>query len=187
MEMNCKHCGNSFVSSNNKVFCSEDCYKEFNRIKARTSYRLKKHQTAETIYKKRICPVCENEFKFNFTSQPNKKYCSKECRETTNSIKFKKTDNRYIIFERDTFKCIYCGKTTEDYDIVLTCDHIIPQDEGGEHFASNLITACHVCNGSKGKKKLKTESMNYVQNIVDKRNKEQNIHPNLKISSYGGF
>lgn len=51
------------------------------------------------------------------------------------------------IFERDGFRCHYCGADTP-----LTVDHIVPRSRGGSEADSNLVTACRSCNSSKRNK-----------------------------------
>jgi hypothetical protein len=52
---------------------------------------------------------------------------------------------RWRIWERDNFKCHYCG-----WCQFLTVDHRIPVSRGGTDDESNLVTACEDCNRSKG-------------------------------------
>ena len=57
-------------------------------------------------------------------------------------------DNRLKIFERDEFKCKYCGKQLTRFSATL--DHIQPISKGGTNSIDNLITACLQCNSSRG-------------------------------------
>lgn len=50
-----------------------------------------------------------------------------------------------FVFERDGFKCVYCGSTKN-----LTLDHKVPQSRGGSHDPENLCCCCGSCNSSKG-------------------------------------
>ena len=59
---------------------------------------------------------------------------------------------RFDIFNRDGFKCQYCGRTPPA--IVLELDHIIPKSKGGPEGIDNYITACFDCNRGKGKHRL---------------------------------
>jgi len=52
---------------------------------------------------------------------------------------------RNKIFERDGFKCVTCGATSD-----LTLDHIIPFSKGGQATEDNLQTLCLKCNSQKG-------------------------------------
>jgi hypothetical protein len=54
-------------------------------------------------------------------------------------------DKRLAIYLRDGLACVWCGQAVED-GIKLTLDHIIPDVDGGENGADNLVCACHGCN-----------------------------------------
>jgi hypothetical protein len=57
-------------------------------------------------------------------------------------------DNRLKVFERDGFKCTYCGKQLTRFSATL--DHIQPVSKGGTNGMDNLVTACLHCNSSRG-------------------------------------
>ncbi len=59
---------------------------------------------------------------------------------------------RFDVFNRDGFKCQYCGRTPPA--IILELDHIIPKSRGGPNNIDNYITACFDCNRGKGKHRL---------------------------------
>jgi len=48
---------------------------------------------------------------------------------------------RKDIFERDGYRCTYCGTTEGPFE----CDHIVPVSRGGSKDDSNLTTACVSC------------------------------------------
>jgi hypothetical protein len=56
------------------------------------------------------------------------------------------------IFERDGFRCVYCGFDGRDFKgwAYLQVDHFTPRSLGGTHHSSNLVTACILCNQMKG-------------------------------------
>ena len=54
---------------------------------------------------------------------------------------------RFMILERDGFRCQYCGATAEQSR--LEVDHIVPVSKGGTNDPDNLVTACHECNSGK--------------------------------------
>lgn len=54
---------------------------------------------------------------------------------------------RKMIYERDGYKCLYCGSSSN-----LSVDHVIPKSRGGEDSWTNLVTACLSCNSKKGNK-----------------------------------
>ncbi|MEP7121654.1 MAG: HNH endonuclease [Byssovorax sp.] len=52
---------------------------------------------------------------------------------------------------RDDFACVYCGATGgPKRSVIITIDHVIPAHFGGSDEASNLVTACSLCNWMKG-------------------------------------
>ena len=54
-------------------------------------------------------------------------------------------DIRWEIWERDDFRCFYCGSRR-----FLSVDHKIPESKGGTLDGDNLITACMRCNVRRG-------------------------------------
>ena len=58
---------------------------------------------------------------------------------------------RFMVFERDGFKCVYCGSTDK-----LVIDHIQPVADGGTDDMENLATACWLCNAGKADRPLLT-------------------------------
>jgi len=57
-------------------------------------------------------------------------------------------ENRLKIFERDSYKCKYCGKQLTRFSATL--DHIQPVSHGGLNSFDNLVTACLHCNSNRG-------------------------------------
>ncbi len=57
-------------------------------------------------------------------------------------------DRRAKIFERDGFRCVYCGRVLPSDQ--LTVDHVQPRVKRGDHSMGNLVTACMPCNTAKG-------------------------------------
>jgi hypothetical protein len=62
---------------------------------------------------------------------------------------------RFAVFQRDEFRCVYCGARAED--TVLHADHRVPVARGGESTFHNLVTSCVACNLGKGASSLKSE------------------------------
>ncbi len=52
---------------------------------------------------------------------------------------------RFYIYQRDGYRCRYCGRRTNDLEI----DHIFPIAKGGKTVINNLQTLCHSCNYKK--------------------------------------
>ena len=57
---------------------------------------------------------------------------------------------RFRIFDRDDYKCLACGRTSEHEGVILHVDHILPRSKGGTDEDSNLQTLCSECNIGKG-------------------------------------
>lgn len=68
--------------------------------------------------------------------------------------KWIRNERRVAIYLRDGLACGYCGATIED-GTRLTLDHLVPDAKGGGNQSSNLITACHKCNSSRGARSWK--------------------------------
>ncbi len=54
---------------------------------------------------------------------------------------------RFEVFQRDSSRCVICGKTAQDD--ILVVDHIIPVVKGGTNNIKNLRTLCRECNHGK--------------------------------------
>lgn len=61
---------------------------------------------------------------------------------------------RMDIFERDGFRCQYCGRTIQD-GIKLHVDHKVAVANGGTNDIDNLVTSCDECNCGKSDKELR--------------------------------
>ena len=59
---------------------------------------------------------------------------------------------RERIFERDRYRCVYCGQVFAGEE--LTVDHLQPRIRGGDRSDGNLVTACKGCNVRKGHRRL---------------------------------
>jgi 5-methylcytosine-specific restriction endonuclease McrA len=56
------------------------------------------------------------------------------------------------IFERDEYRCVYCGTQFDASE--LTLDHVQARVKGGDRSEGNLVTACGACNTLKGHRRL---------------------------------
>jgi 5-methylcytosine-specific restriction endonuclease McrA len=58
---------------------------------------------------------------------------------------------RWQVFQRDNWKCVSCGRNSQN-DVILHVDHIIPRSRGGSDSLENYQTLCHLCNIGKSNK-----------------------------------
>lgn len=61
-------------------------------------------------------------------------------------------ENRLKIFERDSYKCHYCGKQLTRFSATL--DHLQPVSQKGDNSYNNLVTACLHCNSERGSRPI---------------------------------
>lgn len=119
----------------------------------------------------RICKFCNRIFP---RQDYNQKFCNNECKKQYYLIRSENVENikksRYIIFERDEFKCVYCGRSSIEDGVVLCVDHIDPYYFSQNNNIYNLITACWDCNSTKIDKHLTPA----VYNRIIKENRRRN-------------
>jgi hypothetical protein len=61
---------------------------------------------------------------------------------------------RFAVFARDSFTCRYCGKQSDQVELVI--DHVFPVCQGGTNDEQNLVTACVECNQGKADRTIDT-------------------------------
>jgi len=83
----------------------------------------------------------------------------------TQGMNWIRQEKRLAIYLRDGLACCYCGQGIED-DAKMTLDHLKPYSSGGSNEPSNLVTCCHRCNSSRGKRSWK-EFAGAVAEYVD--------------------
>ena len=65
---------------------------------------------------------------------------------------------RFLVFRRDNFKCVMCGRTpATDPGVELVVDHHEPWSKGGESEFDNLQTSCVECNSGKSNLTMEAE------------------------------
>lgn len=72
-------------------------------------------------------------------------------RERAKSADTKWLGKRHLVFERDGYKCTYCGADVTDDP---NCDHVLPLIAGGTNDLINLTTSCRRCNSAKAGRTL---------------------------------
>jgi len=58
---------------------------------------------------------------------------------------------RWQVFQRDDWRCVSCGRSSE-HGVILHIDHIIPRSKGGKDHIDNYQTLCDICNVGKSNK-----------------------------------
>ena len=66
-----------------------------------------------------------------------------------------------VLFNRDSWKCQYCGLQLQHPSI--TVDHVHPQSRGGKTNWKNCVVACKNCNSFKGNKTLEEAGMKLLK------------------------
>jgi 5-methylcytosine-specific restriction endonuclease McrA len=56
------------------------------------------------------------------------------------------------IFQRDEFRCVYCGEQFAAEE--LTLDHVEARVRRGDRSEGNLVSACRACNTRKGHQRV---------------------------------
>ena len=122
------------------------------------------------------CDICGTEFEKRNAIH---KRCSPECAKI--AVEKQTAGNRWIIFDRDGCRCVYCGSTPADSKVKLVIDHLVPYSKGGEHTADNLVTSCYECNVAKHTKETSSRTQTYLREYVDRMNGDLGIHPKKPI------
>lgn len=72
-------------------------------------------------------------------------------------VRFTRTN----VFERDQYRCQYCGKGFAEEEINL--DHVIPRAKGGSTSWENIVTACIPCNTRKANRLPHQANMHLIK------------------------
>lgn len=87
----------------------------------------------------------------------------------------------WVIFARDEFRCVYCGKSSVEDGVKLEADHIVAHSAGGGDTAGNLVTACRDCNRSKFDEELDPDTRARLEGIVATRNRARRIAGEMPV------
>ncbi len=169
--MNCKWCD----KPTHNECCCKDCYTYW------LYYKTNRYAKLSTKVITLICPGCNLRF-YKRTSQ--QLYCTTQCYKKHAPTAITNAD-KFIIFRRDNFTCIYCGKSSIEDSIKLTVDHIIARSKGGSDCARNLVTACSQCNSCKNDSVLSSEIVERLTKKIIDRMHILNMHPDTIIK--GGW
>lgn len=80
---------------------------------------------------------------------------------------------RFDVFNRDGFKCVYCGATPPG--VLLHVDHVIPVASGGDNDIDNLVTSCQPCNLGKSAKSLDVVPKSVVEKAAEQAEREAQV------------
>ena len=74
---------------------------------------------------------------------------------------------RQELFERDKWKCHYCGEEVTKNNATL--DHLIPQSKGGKNTKDNLKTSCLLCNSIKSGKTYEEAAPHLLKSVSERK------------------
>lgn len=139
----CAGCAKEIPYGDN--FCSDECYYQFNPELAPRPPSTRRRTPIQAN-----CFKCGAEF-----TTSGARYCSDACRQGAYRIRKGASPAippflrlRFRVFERDRFRCRYCGRTPAEATLVI--DHVLPVSKEGTWDIDNLVTACNECNLGKG-------------------------------------
>lgn len=75
-------------------------------------------------------------------------------KEKNQGMNWIRPEKRLAIYLRDGLACCYCNRSVEQ-GAKLTLDHLRAYSHNGSNEATNLVTACHCCNSSRGNRSWK--------------------------------
>ena len=87
---------------------------------------------------------------YRFVHSANVKFAVPDILVLSKYDKLPKRDVKFTrdnIFQRDAYKCAYCGRRFKRD--LLSIDHIVPKSKGGDNTWRNTISSCKVCNNTK--------------------------------------
>lgn len=72
--------------------------------------------------------------------------------------------DRFEIFKRDEFRCVYCGR--QPPSVTLELEHIQPKSKGGLDELDNYCTSCYECNRGKGARLLDSAPPGAIERLA---------------------
>ena len=88
----------------------------------------------------------------------------------------------WIVYSRDEFRCVYCGKSSIEDGVKLEAEHVVPRSSGGTDTAGNLVTSCRECNRSKFDEELPPEVRDRLLALASDRNRARRISDAMPVS-----
>ena len=126
---------------------------------------------------KRTCHTCHKEF---FHKNPQKKYCSDECKKAgrdRKATRHTETRNKWILKLRDGFTCYMCGRNSAWDGVELDLDHIVPFSKGGQDVVGNVLCACTRCNRSRQDKSFHPDMEKELVRIAHRLSEASGLDP----------
>jgi hypothetical protein len=77
---------------------------------------------------------------------------------------------RLLVFWRDHFNCVYCGKSRMTDGAQLHLDHVVPVSHGGTFTFDNLVTACAMCNWGKRDAIFDEKTLALIRTLIRQNN-----------------
>ena len=109
------------------------------------------------------------------------------CNNANNGSKWITKKRRWAIYQRDDYKCVYCGASIDESDQPFTLDHLTPQELGGTNASKNLVTCCKTCNCSKGSKSIRSFFSWLRERNIDTQEIKKTIQRNIRRQLKGNF
>jgi hypothetical protein len=159
----CLWCGKAVEKTVLGGFCRPQC--ELAYRKTDPSSKLSKDN--KFIYGVKTCSACSRSY---VGYKNHNEACSPACKPNVKKVSQKKVQlSRWEILKRDSFKCLYCGRSSRD-GFQLEIDHIIPASKGGRPTADNVTACCDLCNFHKAAEALPLEVIGQFRDCIRERN-----------------
>ena len=158
----CKICGSQFLYGKKKMFCSPECSKVGNVIRAREHYRLTAPFIEKPLTRIKTCGWCNTDMEVPFSYTGTKAYhphCRTQALRRRNKNKSYKRQNAKTeeqvrfdeIVQRDLGVCHICGNDVKlslprTSRMGATLDHVVPIAKGGLDSLENVRLAHWICN-----------------------------------------
>lgn len=128
---------------------------------------------------------CVKCWKRTTSRRSNKNPICSSCEEYVTPLAYQSV--RFRIFNRDSFRCVYCGKSSIEDNSELHIEHVLPRYTHENNSLSNIVTSCEMCNLSKSWLKLSPDIVERIHLRNIERNKsfsENEISSIEKILRY---
>jgi len=162
-----------------RIYSGKDLFNEMGRIwqkvgqrPSRNEWDISDPKISIGVYKKRFgswINACQKfiEYKMGgeISSDNFVRFSGDEIpfHEKQGTVEYSKENSRNVslslrlkVLNRDSFKCVFCGKSpATDFGTKLPIDHIVPFSKGGKSTLENLQTLCEDCNLGKSNSQIK--------------------------------